>query len=99
MIDTTPRVANIYRAMLMQRSGEERLRMGFGMFQFSRALVRAAVRDQHFSRFGTADISPGDEIAEIFRRTYGSDFDAAILLRIMQHLSARVSEQTEKRGE
>lgn len=89
MKDTTDKVEKIYRAMLMQRSGEERMRMGFGMFQFARSLVRAAVRDQHKKRSGIADISPAAETAEVFRRTYRSDFDAETLQWIAQHLAIR----------
>jgi hypothetical protein len=89
MNDTTEKVERSYRAMLMQRTGEERMRMAFGMFQFARSLVRAAVRDQHEKRSGIANISIAAETAEVFRRMYSSDFDAETLQRIARHLAVR----------
>jgi hypothetical protein len=89
MKDTTDKAEKVFRTMLMQRSGEERMRMGFGMFQFARSLVRAAVQDQHKKRPGIATISRAAETAEVFRRTYRSDFDAETLQRIAHHLAVR----------
>ena len=92
MKDTTDKVEKAYQAMLMQRSGEERMRMGFGMFQFARSLVRAAVRDQHRKRSDIATINRAAETAEVFRRTYRSDFDAETLQRIAHHLAIRADQ-------
>ena len=40
---TDPGIADVYRRMLLGRSGEERLRMAASMYGTARALVRAAV--------------------------------------------------------
>lgn len=66
MTDTPPEVERLYRQMLMARSDAERLRMGFEMLQFARALATAglpeehpvAVREQLFLRFYATDFSP-----------------------------------------
>lgn len=86
MKDTTDRVAKVYQAMLMQRSGEERMRMAFGMFQFARSLVRASVRERYRKHSATENISAAEETTEVFRRTYGRDFDPETLQRIARHL-------------
>jgi hypothetical protein len=43
MSDTTPDVAARYRAMLMQRSSEERFMMGIRSFDAARAIVLASL--------------------------------------------------------
>jgi len=43
MKDTPPEIEPRYRAMLMQRSGEERLTMGCAMRETARALVEASI--------------------------------------------------------
>lgn len=45
MNDTSPDMDARYRAMLMQRSGEERLIMGCAMRDTARALVEASLRE------------------------------------------------------
>lgn len=80
MDDTAAAVSRRYRELLMQRSGEERLRMGCRMFAAARALARASLGDPDGS-----DRSP-DMRAELFLRTYASDFDAATRARIAARL-------------
>ena len=46
MKDTPPEIDARYRAMLMQRSGEERLTMGCAMRETARALVEASILEQ-----------------------------------------------------
>lgn len=46
MNDTSPKVAELYRRLLMARSGEERMMMGFSMYDSARGLVEASLRDQ-----------------------------------------------------
>lgn len=41
--DTDPRTAALYRALLMERSGEERFLMGVRMFDLARQLVLASL--------------------------------------------------------
>ncbi|MEZ5582681.1 MAG: hypothetical protein R3F37_07845 [Candidatus Competibacteraceae bacterium] len=77
MDDTSPDVKVLYRSLLMQRSGEERLKMGCGMFDSARALVKASL---------TAH-TPEDLKMQLFLRTYGSDFDAETKARIVMALT------------
>ena len=76
MNDTPDSVRDMYRAMLMKRSGAERLLMGCDMFDTSRALVLASANTQS-----------KDEIrVHLFCRTYGQDFDAKTAARIISGL-------------
>jgi hypothetical protein len=60
-----------YRALLLARSGEERLKMGCSMSATARALVRASIlaRDPH--------ASAGTIRRALFLRFYGDDFPPA----------------------
>jgi hypothetical protein len=80
MTDTSAAAAARYRALLLARSGEERLCMAAGMFDSARALMRAALGDAD----GT-DHSPAMRAA-LFLRTYGGDFDPATRERIAARL-------------
>jgi len=46
MNDTSPEMDVRYRAMLMQRSGEERLKTGCAMRETARALVESSILEQ-----------------------------------------------------
>jgi hypothetical protein len=78
--DTPPDVERLYRELLLRKSGEERMLMGFRMFEVARALVRA----------GIGDLQGPDEAAELrvalFVRTYGQDFSEADRARIVAAL-------------
>jgi hypothetical protein len=77
MNDTQPSVQARYRELLMQRSGEERLKMGCDMFDTARALMKASLTVQTLPELKK----------QLFLRTYGSDFDAETTARIMRALS------------
>lgn len=66
--DTSSEIEERYRTMLMQRTGEERLIMGCGMWETSRALVEASIRAQH-PNATTEMIRKG-----VFLRFYGHEF-------------------------
>jgi hypothetical protein len=75
--DTPPEVDERYRAMLMQRTGEERLIMGCAMRDTARALVEASLRE--YNPLATeAEIRKG-----VFLRFYGHEFDAPIRDKIL----------------
>jgi len=78
--DTPPEVMARYRAMLLARSPEERLKMGSSMSATARALVRASVlaRDPH--------ASPAALRRALFLRLYGDEFEAAERERILAWL-------------
>lgn len=89
MNDTPPEVEERYRAMLMQRTGAERLIMGCAMRDTARAFVEASLREQN-PEATAADIRKG-----LFLRFYGHEFDAPtrgrILIAIEQAPSQRNS--------
>lgn len=68
MKDTPPDVEERYRAMLMARTGEERLIMGCAMHDTARALVEASLREQS-PNATEAIIRKG-----LFVRFYGHEF-------------------------
>ncbi len=69
MTDTPHEVAELYRDLLMRRSGSERLEMGCRMFDTARTFMRASLGDPS----GTD--SSREMMAQLFLRTYGADFD------------------------
>ena len=69
MKDTPPEMEARYRDMLMQRSGEERLKMGCAMRETARALVEASIREQD-PRATPKAVRKG-----FFLRFYGHEFD------------------------
>jgi len=80
MTDTPPEVMGRYRAMLLARSGEERLKMAFSMNATARALIRASLlaRDPQ--------ASPATLRRALFLRRYGHEFDAGERKRILARL-------------
>ena len=46
MNDTTPEIDALFRSMLLQRSGEQRLRMACSMFDTAKALATASIREK-----------------------------------------------------
>jgi len=80
MRDTPPDVEQMYRDMLLQRSGAERLKMGCSMLSTARALALASMRERD------PRASPASLRRALFLRFYGADFDAIGRERIMAHL-------------
>lgn len=73
MRDTSNSVERKFRKMLLERSGEERLKMGCSMHAASRALVKVSVSEK-------------DPIAlkqAMFLRFYGDDFEPKERKRIL----------------
>ena len=81
MTDTPPEVERRYRAMLLRRSGEERLTMGCSMHAMAQALVRASVLAR------APQVSPAELRRALFLRFYGTDFDPATRDRILRALA------------
>ena len=79
MNDTPEAVQNLYRTLLMRRSGSERLHMGCTMFDTARAFARANLRGHSHN---DAELR-----ARLFIRTYGGDFDPEAVERISAWLS------------
>lgn len=85
MTDTPPEVMERYRAMLLARSPEQRLKMGCSMGATARALVRASVlaQDPH--------ASPVAQRRAVFLRFYGHEFEAGERERVLTWLSRHES--------
>lgn len=77
MTDTSPEMERRYRAMLMARSGEERLKMGCSMHDTARALVEASIRQQD------PQTTPEALRKALFLRFYGHEFDPESRVRIL----------------
>ncbi|WP_164012211.1 hypothetical protein [Pyxidicoccus trucidator] len=78
MDDTLPRAEALVRTLLLQRSGEERLKMGAGMFSASRALIAASLREE--------GLVPGsvEWKLRLLDRTYGSEVSPAQRQRLLE---------------
>ena len=78
MNDTPDHVKALYASLLMRRSGIERLKMGFEMFDTARAMARAS--------FPPTVREGGDIRVHLFRRTYAADFDLPTRERVVRRL-------------
>lgn len=80
MNDTSPEMEKRYYAMLMERSGEERLKMGCSMYDAAKEIVKSFILNE----------SPGlteRELKEkIFLRFYGLDLSEAQKRKIVAGL-------------
>ncbi|MBM2839198.1 MAG: hypothetical protein HW415_1823 [Deltaproteobacteria bacterium] len=73
MNDTSPEMDKRFQEMIMAKSGQERLLMGFSMFETARRQVIATIKG------GNADIKK-----ELFVRFYGADFSQEEMEKILQ---------------
>lgn len=84
MKDTSGKMDRKFRGMLLERSGEERLKMGCSMHATAQALVRASTLEQEPSA------APATLRRTLFLRFYGEEFEAAKRKRILQALEKEV---------
>lgn len=82
MSDTPPEINERYRALLMQRTGEERLIMGCAMRDTARALVEASLRERD-PQATVETIRKG-----LFLRFYGQEFDRETLAKILSAIES-----------
>jgi len=64
MTDTDPRIEQLFTQMIMSKTGEERLRMGFEMYETARKFVEASI---------LAPAGSVDFLQALFLRFYGTD--------------------------
>ena len=95
MNDTSPLVESVFLEMMMRKSGQERLMMGFSMFEMARKQVVASIKRDN-PNVGTKDIR-----REIFLRFYGQDFSLEEREKILCKLglSSNVKRQGERDGD
>jgi hypothetical protein len=68
MNDTSPEVESFFNELMMKKTGQERMRMGFSMFDMARKQALASIINQN----PNAD---SKEIRkQLFLRFYGDDF-------------------------
>lgn len=84
MNDTAPEIDERFRAMLLARTGEERLIMGCAMRDTSRALVEASLRERDPQSTVEA-IRKG-----LFLRFYGHEFDPDTRAKILIAIESAV---------
>jgi hypothetical protein len=77
MKDTSPEMESRYRVMIMERSGEDRLKIGCAMFDTARALMKAGILEQN------PQASPAEIRRALFMQLYGHEFDAESRAKIL----------------
>lgn len=85
MNDTSSDIERQYRKMLLQRSGEERLKMGCSMHAMAKALVLASLLDK------CPDATSVELRQALFLRFYGSDFGRELTAKILAALGRETS--------
>ena len=80
MGNKTNKVDKLYKKMLREKSGEERMMMGFSMFQFSTKILLSSLKEKSPAR---------DLKRNIFTRLYGNDFDDKKKKEIIKYLSSQ----------
>ena len=78
MNDTSLEVESRFHEMVMKKSGQERLKMGFSMFNMARRQVVASIR-MYKPDADVRDIKSG-----IFLRFYGEDFSPEDQAKILE---------------
>jgi len=66
MKDTDRDTQKKYRELMLKKSGEERLKMGFDMFRFASKFIISSLREK--------GVEDSDLRKEVFLRVYGNDF-------------------------
>lgn len=84
MRDTPAEVEARFRALLLERSGEARLRMAGSMYAAARALVVASILDV------APEASAAEVRRQLFLRFYGHEFEAACRERIAGRVAGAV---------
>jgi hypothetical protein len=80
MKDTSPEMESYFNELIMKKTGQERLKMGFSMFDMARRQVLASILKDN------PNADPGEIRREIFLRFYGQDFPPAEQERILAQI-------------
>ena len=78
MNDTSPKMTAYYDRMIMERSPQERLRMGCSMFDTAKQIVHSAIISSVFTK---------QNRQEVFLRFYGHDFNEQEKNKILESLT------------
>jgi hypothetical protein len=80
MNDTNPEIESRFIKMMMRKSGQERLKMGFSMFDMARRQIMASVE------MNKPDADIKHIRKEIFLRFYGEEFSKKERERILNRI-------------
>ena len=80
MNDTSPEMEKQYHALLMRRSGAERLKMGCSMFAAAREIVKSSILNEN------PGLTESELKERIFLRFYGLDFSESQKQKIIAQL-------------
>lgn len=80
MNDTSREMEKRYYAMLMERSGKERLEMGCSMYDAARAIVKSSILNEN------PGLTSSELKERIFLRFYGLDFSESQKRKIIAGL-------------
>ncbi len=80
MKDTSPEMETCFLEMIMEKSGQERMKMGFSMFELARKQVIASILNEN-PKADTKEIR-----AKMFLRFYGQDFSPKEQERILAQI-------------
>lgn len=83
MKDTHPEIEERFFKMIMERSGEERLKMGFDMCATARKLVTASILQE---AHGTSE---NHIKVVLFERLYGNDLSHEIKQKVIEGIKER----------
>jgi hypothetical protein len=81
MNDTLPEISVQFQNMMMRKSGEQRLLMGFSMYDTARKIVCSSIYNKY------PEITAGQIKKEIFVRFYGQDFSQSDKEKILSALA------------
>ena len=87
MRDTSPEIERKFIEMMMRRSGQERLKMGFSMFNLARKQVVASIK------MNKPNADRKEIRKDIFLRFYGQDFPPETQEKIFRQIE-RISEES-----
>jgi len=80
MNDTDPKIEARFNEMMMRKSGQERLKMGFSMFEMARRQIMASIK------MNKPDADIKHIRKEIFLRFYGEEFSKKEQERILSRI-------------
>ena len=80
-MDTSEEMQKRYHALLMRRSGEERLKMGCSMFDAAKEIVKSSLLNEN------PGLTARELKEKIFLRFYGLDFSESQKQKIIAGLS------------
>jgi hypothetical protein len=82
MKDTSPKMEELHRRLIMSLAPIQRLRMACGMFETAKILAAAGIRADAARRGESVDMK-----RELFLRFYGSDFSEEKIRAILRALA------------